>query len=213
MGWSGGRELTVGEAVRLLPLLGGRLMRGRVVAVLVDADSGRARATVLPRAGTGMDGARVWVIAGDSGTGSLTVYEGRLHVTDRPDEVELAELDLLADEPRRSALRAGARRPVLLLRPGKASRGTTSIDLSSTGCRVSVPPDQDLAAGQSVQVAVDLDAGRSVWADGEVVWVDPVARVAALRFIRVDPADSERLDRGVLAALSPHFGRHSPPPA
>jgi c-di-GMP-binding flagellar brake protein YcgR len=95
---------------------------------------------------------------------------------------------------------------VLLLRPGKVSRGTTSLDLSSTGCRVTIPDQQKLSPGQMLQVAVDLDAGRSVWADGQVVWVDDEAQVAALRFTRMDPADQERLDRRVLAALSPRFG-------
>jgi hypothetical protein len=154
-----------------------------------------------------MDGIRVWMISGvPERQDPVTAYEGRLLVTKLPGEVDLVDISLLADEPRRAALRAAARRPVLLLRPGKVSHGTTSLDLSSTGCRVTVPDHQQLSAGQILQVAVDLEAGSSVWTDGQVVWVDDEAQVAALRFTRVDPADQERIDRRVLAALSPRFG-------
>jgi len=204
--------LVMGEEIRLLPVVGGRLLHGRVVAVAEPDDPvGRwARVTALPRVGSWMDGVRVWVISGEPERSAVTVHEARLLVAPQPDEVELAELTLLADEPRRAALRAAAQRPVLLLRPGKVSSGTTSLDLSSTGCRVAVPAGQELSTGQQVQVAVDLDAGNSVWADGQVVWVDEEAGVAALHFTRMDPADRERLDRGVLAALSPRFGHPAP---
>jgi hypothetical protein len=202
--------LTVGEAIRLLPVVGGRLLQGTVVAV-PGGDPGDVggwiRVSVLPRVGGWMDGVRVWVLSGPGDRGPATVHEARLLVRSQLPDVNLTDISLLADEPRRNALRASARRPVLLLRPGKVSSGTTSLDLSSTGCRVTVPTGQELSAGQVVQVAVDLDAGSSVWADGQVVWVDDDAGVAALRFTRVDPADQERLDRGVLSALSPRFGR------
>lgn len=154
-----------------------------------------------------MDGTRVWMISGvPELQDPVTVYEGRLLITESPGEVDLVEISVLADEPRRTTLRAASRRPVLLLRPRKVSRGTASLDLSSTGCRVRVPDHQELAAGQLLQVAVDLDAGTSVWADGQVVWLNSETRVAALRFIRMDPANQERLDRHVLTALSPTFG-------
>lgn len=215
MGGNTGPGLAVGEELRLLPVVGGRLLHGTVVAVAdhhPGGPGGRVRVNVLPRVGGWMDGVQVWVLSGTGERGPATVYESRLLVRAQLPDVELTEISLLADEPRRHALRAAARRPVLLLRPGKVSSGTTSLDLSSTGCRVSLPTGQELAAGQVVQVAVDLDAGSSVWADGQVVWVDDVAQVAALRFTRVDPADQERIDRSVLAALSPRFGRTHPTP-
>jgi hypothetical protein len=156
-----------------------------------------------------MDGVRVWVLSSADEPGPMTVHEARLRVKPLRAEVELTEISRLADEPRRATLRAAARRPMLLLRPGKISSGTTSLDLSSTGCRMAVPDGQELAAGQVVLVAVDLDAGNSVWADGQVVWVDDDTHMAALRFTQLDPTDQERLDRGVLAALFPPLGRHS----
>lgn len=204
-----GPSLTVGEQIRLLPVVGGRLLHGTVVAVPGpdEPPGGRIRVQVLPRVGGWMDGVRVWALSGADDRGPATVHEARLLVRAQLPDVDLTDISLLADEPRRNALRAGAQRPVLLLRPGKVSSGTTSLDLSSTGCRVTLPRGQVLSAGQVVQVAVDLDAGSSVWADGQVVWVDDESNVAALRFTRVDPTDQERLDRGVLAALSPRFGR------
>ena len=209
-----GTGLIQGEQIRLLPVIGGRLLHGTVLAVPGDGlrvESG-ARVRVLPRVTGSMDGLRVWVISGVSEQAAVTVFQGRLLLTPQLGEVHLTDLALLADEPRRAALRAAARRPVLLLQPGKVSSGTTSLDLSSTGCRVNVPDGQKLATGQVLQVAVDLDTGSSVWADGQVVWVDDDAQVAALRFTRVDPADQERLDRGVLAALSPRAGDDAGPP-
>jgi hypothetical protein len=205
-----GPWLAVGEEVRLLPMIGGRLMQGRVLTVSVDPPDGAApsaRVRALPRVSAAMHGGRVWVICDVPEHAAVTVFQARLLLTARPGEVELAALTLLADEPRRAALRAAARHPVLLLQPGKVSTGTTSLDLSSIGCRVTIPDGQELLRGQVLQIAVDLDTGSSVWADGEVVWVDGDARVAALRFVRMDPADQERLDRGVLAALTPRAGQ------
>lgn len=205
-------RLNPGQAVRLLPVHGGRLVRGKVRWVAhVDPDAPPSvRVLVLPHLGSAMHGTRVWVTADLPDEGLLSVYEALVQLALPREEVDLVEVSLLADEPRRAALRAAAQRPVILLQPGKVSRGTVSLDLSSCGCRVAVPADQQLAAGQMVQVAVDLDAGRSVWADGQVVWVDDAQHVAALRFTRVDPVDQERLDRGVLEALSPRFGRRQP---
>lgn len=208
-----GTGLIQGEQIRLLPMIGGRLLHGTVLAVPGDGlpvGSG-ARVRVLPRVTGSMEGLRVWVISGVSEQAAVTVFQARLLLAPQLGEVELADLALLADEPRRAALRGAARRPVLLLQPGKVSSGTTSLDLSSTGCRVTVPDGQKLTTGQVLQVAVDLDTGSSVWADGQVVWVDDDAHVAALRFTRVDPADQERLDRGVLAALSPRAGYGAEP--
>jgi hypothetical protein len=208
---SGGPGFAVGEAVRLLPVTGGRLLHGTVVD-LSEPQEPRAwvRVAALPRVGGWMDGVRVWVLSGADDRGPATVHEARLLVRTRSPEVDLNEVSLLADEPRRKALRTATQRPVLLLRPGKVSSGTVSLDLSSTGCRVAVPGGQELSSGQVVLVAVDVDTGSSVWVDGQVVWVDDAAGVAALRFTRVDPTDQERLDRSVLSALSPRFGHSSP---
>lgn len=203
-----GPGLALGETVRLLPIVGGRLLYGTVVDLSeAQEPSAWVRVAALPWVGGRMDGVRVWVLSGAADRGSATVHVARLLVRTQAAEVDLTEVSLLADEPRRNALRTSAQRPVLLLRPGKVSSGTVSLDLSSTGCRVAVPSGQELSAGQVVLVAVDVDAGGSVWADGQVVWVDEAAGVAALHFTRIDPTDQERIDRSVLAALSPRFGR------
>jgi hypothetical protein len=203
-----GPGLALGEAVRLLPVVGGRLLHGTVVDLSgTQEPRDWVRVAALPWVGGRMDGVRVWVLSGAGDRGPATVHVARLMVRTQASEVDLTEVSLLADEHRRNALRTSAQRPVLLLRPGKVSSGTVSLDLSSTGCRVAVPRRQKLAAGQVVLVAVDVDAGSSVWADGQVVWVDEAAGVAALRFTRIDPADQERIDRSVLSALSPRFGR------
>ena len=134
---------------------------------------------------------------------SLRVHEADLSVDDRDrSTVELHDVRHLADERRRAHLRVAAQAPVLLVEPGRRSRGTTTIDLSAGGCRVVLGYGQSLHTGQAVQVALDIDAGSTVWADGEVVRVDDVRHEAALRFTRLDPVDSERLERRLLSSLS-----------
>ena len=96
---------------------------------------------------------------------------------------------------------------VLLFRPGKASKGTRTRDLSSTGCRVALPATKQLTGGQVLQIAVDVDHGATVWADGTVVWVDEAAQEAALQFTRLDPLDAQRIDWQVYSALTAQAGR------
>lgn len=194
-----------GMEVSLLPIHGGRMLRGTVSWVSIDSkgEPVAARVSGVPGLGTMLHGTRVWMTNRPVDGGLLVVFEGvALLPGVLRGDVDLVDLSLLADEPRRAALRTATQRPALLVHPGRASRGTTTLDLSSSGCRVQVPFDQPLAAGQSLQVVVEVDHGRAVWADSQVVWVDDDTHIAALRFTRLDPADQERLDRRVLTSLS-----------
>lgn len=190
--------LAPGQAVSLLPVHGGRLVHGTV-----DAARGQHRVVRLAAGVATLlrDGA-VWVMSRGEDE-SLQVHEAHLGTAgeDRS-RVELTDVRHLADERRRAHLRVAAQAPVLLVEPGRRSRGTTTIDLSAGGCRVVLGYGQTLQRGQPVQVALDIDAGSTVWADGEVVRVDDARHEAALRFTRLDPSDSERLERRLLSSLS-----------
>ena len=190
--------LAPGSAVSLLPVHGGRLVHGTVESAQAQRRVVRLAAGVA----TLLRGGGVWVMSrGDDE--SLRVHEADLSVDDRDrSTVELHDVRHLADERRRAHLRVAAQAPVLLVEPGRRSRGTTTIDLSAGGCRVVLGYGQSLHTGQAVQVALDIDAGSTVWADGEVVRVDDVRHEAALRFTRLDPVDSERLERRLLSSLS-----------
>lgn len=190
--------LAPGRTVSLLPVHGGRLVHGTVEQARAQERVVRLDAGVA----TLLRDSAVWVMSrGDDE--SLQVHEAQLRVggSDRS-TVELVDVRHLADERRRAHLRVAAQAPVLLVEPGRRSRGTTTIDLSAGGCRVALGYGQTLHRGQAVQVALDIDAGSTVWADGEVVRVDDVRHEAALRFTRLDPTDSERLERRLLAGLS-----------
>jgi len=176
-------------------------LHGTVAAV--DDDGVKVHLPAGPPAHRIPHGTPVWMTARGPDEGTLTAYRGvAAPPGDLRGEIRLTDLVLLVDEPRRTALRVTAERPILLIRPGRSSRATTTIDLSSTGCRVAMRPEQPLARGETLLVAVVVDHGGAVWADGQVVRVDEAQHEAALRFTRVEPSDAERLDRRVLSVLS-----------
>jgi hypothetical protein len=194
-----------GAPVTLVPVRGAGTVHGEVT--LWTASAGGAVVTSRVRAGLGaasaLYGERVWVSARTSQTSALVVFHAIGQPVDaRRDELELTGVTLLASETRRGTLRAQVARPVLLLRDGAPSRGTSTVDLSSSGCRVRLPEGQDYQEGERLQAAVEVDAGPAVWARGEVVRVDRDLAEVALRFLEVDDADRDRLDRDVLTWFS-----------
>lgn len=205
------------QPVSLLPANGGRIVHGVVAAVAGPGGPNAPGDTGGHPHGTDAAAARIRLDAGvaallrdeavyvSSRTPDerLRVHEAVAHVVDGDRSlVDLTDLRLIGDERRRAHLRAATQAPVLLVEPGRRSRGTTTIDLSAGGCRVVLAYGQTLQPGQILQVALDVDAGATIWADGEVVRVDEVRHEAALRFTRLDPSDSERVERRLLRSLS-----------
>ncbi|MBL8929618.1 MAG: PilZ domain-containing protein [Kineosporiaceae bacterium] len=148
-------------------------------------------------------GERVWVRLRTPQ--ALVVLRAVAHpVAGRPDEIELTGVSGLAVESRRQAVRARLVRPILLVRDGVAARGTQTLDLSATGCRVRLPEDQVLEPGDRLQTVVTDSSGESLWLRSEVVRVDADRGEVALHFIEIADADRDRLDREVLSWHSRH---------
>lgn len=198
-------EPEVGAPVTLRPVSGGGTVHGEIS--LWSASAGGVVVTSRVRASfgavTALRGERVWLTTRTAGSAALVVFHAVGQPVDaRRDELELTGVTLLGSESRRAALRAQVARPVLLMRDGVPSRGTSTVDLSASGCRVRLPEGQDYREGERLRTAVDVDAGGTVWARSEVVRVDRDAAEVALRFVEVEDADRERLDRDVLTWFS-----------
>lgn len=146
---------------------------------------------------------------------SVRTRQGRLHVLrgravrrqDARDVLELHDLEHLATESRRDHLRSAMEHAVLLVRYGTRMRRTTTSDLSASGCLIRPLPEPGISPGQRVRAALALDTARDpasfVWAETEVSRVERATGHIALRFIEVEPADRDRLDRHVLGSLTP----------
>jgi PilZ domain len=158
--------------------------------------------TARVRVGTGaasvLNGHRVWVRA-TAGQGMVVVQAVAKPVAGRRDEIELTGVVALAVETRRTAVRARLERAIVLLRDGTPSRGTTTLDLSSSGCRLRLPDDEPLAPGERLQTVVTGQDGDPMLLLGEVVWVDTDAGEAALHFVEVSDADRFALEHDVLS--------------
>lgn len=198
-------EPEVGAPVTLRPVSAGASVHGEIT--LWTASAGGVVVTSRVRTGLGavsaLRGERLWLTTRTHRTASLVVFHAvGQPVISRPDELELTGVTLLGSETRRTALRAHVARPVLLVQDGMPSRGTSTVDLSATGCRVRLPQGQELRAGEQVRTAVDVEGGETVWARSEVVRVDRDASEVALRFVEVEDAGRELLDRDVLTWFS-----------
>jgi len=197
--WGG---LGEGTPITVHPVHSRHTVRGHLLGG-PEAGWADVRAKVTPAAALSTSGEPVWVTYRSPVDGALVVLRAiAREVPHSHGEVELGQARRVADERRRAALRAATRCPALLVQPGRRSRGTNTVDLSSLGCRVGLPGGPGIEVGQAVQIALDVDHGSTVWADGVVVWIDEQRREAAMRFTRVTGADAERLDRRVLTALA-----------
>jgi hypothetical protein len=189
----------------LVPVTSGAPVLGELT--LWSASDAGTVVTIRVRTGLGavtsLRGERVWVVTRPDGDGGLVVFQavGQV-VSPERDELELTGVTWLAAETRRTALRAQVARPVLLVRDGVPSRGTQTVDLSSTGCRVQLPEGQTLTAGERLQAAVDTQDGSTVWVRSEVVRVDEGLAQVALRFVDLTVEDRDLIDRDVLAWFS-----------
>lgn len=148
-------------------------------------------------------GTQVWVRL--RAPEALIVVRGLAHpVAGWPDEIELTGVTGLAVEARRQAVRARLVRPILLLTAGGPARGTQTLDLSATGCRVRLPEDLGYQPGDVLETVVTDSRGENLRLRSEVVRVDTERGEAALHFIEIADADRDRLEREVLGWHSRH---------
>lgn len=177
-------------------------------------------------------GQRVWVRAA-SPDGGARVIEGVAGASG-PQRLHLTGVVALAVESRRAAPRAGHRAPVrismdayalghasdvqreLSRQPLPAEESASSeelaaaaahgetVDLSTSGARVALPPDDLERARRAGSISIEVGLGSdTVHLGGEVVRVDDAAGEVAVRFLDLDESGRARLERAVLTELSP----------
>jgi len=190
----------IGAPAVIVPVEGTEPVAGEVT--LWSPGGGGIVVTSRVRVGVGpvgaLSGERVWVRM-RAPEAMVVVQAVAQPVAGHRDELELTGVTGLAVEVRRSAVRARLTRPILLMHEGTPSRGTETLDLSSTGCRVRLPVDQVLQPGDRLQTVVTDSAGATMCVRSEVVRVDVERDEAALRFVDLADADRDRIDRDVLA--------------
>ncbi len=164
---------------------------GMVVTARVDVGEGAAWT---------LNGRQVWVRA-RAPEAMIVVRAVAQVVSGLPEQIELTGVAGLAVEPRRTAPRARLERTILLLRDGAPARGTWTLDLSSSGCRVRLDPEQPLLLGDRVQTVISGAEGEPMWLLSEVVRIDLESGEAALHFVEVDDSDRNTLERDVLTWL------------
>jgi len=182
----------------IVPIDGGEPVAGEVTMWSAGSLVMTGRVRVGAGAASVLNGHRVWVRA-TAAQGLVVVQAVAKPVAGRRDEIELTGVVGLAVETRRTAVRARLERAIVLLRDGAPSRGTTTLDLSSSGCRLRLPEDQPLSPGERLQTVVTGQAGDPMLLLGEVVWVDSEAGEAALHFVEVSDADRFALEHDVLS--------------
>lgn len=188
----------LGAPVVIVPMDGEEPVAGEVTVWSTGGIVVTGRVQVGAGAASALNGRRVWARA-RAPEGMVVVQAVAQQVAARRDELELTGVIGLAVEARRAAVRARLQRSILLLRDGVPSRGTWTIDLSSTGCRVRLPQDQQLTRGDRLRTVVSGSGGEPMLLLSEVVWVDADAAEAALHFVEVSDSDRNALERDVLS--------------
>lgn len=195
---------SIGAPAVIVPVEGAEPVAGEVT---VWSPGGGIVVTIRVRINLGsvteLLGTQVWVRV--RAPEALIVVRGLAQpVGGRPDEIELTGVTGLAVEARRQAVRARLVRPILLLSTGGPPRGTQTLDLSATGCRVRLPEGHSLQPGDLLETVVTDSRGENLRLRSEVVRVDAGRGEAALHFVEIADGDRDRLEREVLAWHSRH---------
>lgn len=154
-----------------------------------------------PRTVEALDGQRVWVSteAGDEDHVVPHAVFQAVAQAHRDDELTLTGVMLLASETRRGAVRAPASLPVHLTTDEGVADART-VDYSRSGLRLEgtgLPQPHS-----TVDVSLALEKGLEVHGRGEVLRVDAETGEAVVRFVELDPAAAEALERSVLTELA-----------
>ncbi len=151
---------------------------------------------------------RVWVLARTSQTDTLVVFEAIAQARGA-DVLSLTGVVAIAHESRRRAVRAATVCPVMVDLPSGEPLRTQTVDLSSSGCRIIVPPGRQLSAETTVDLVVELEAHGPVRASGDVLRVDDERGEAVVRFVEIAPEDGGRIERVVLRQIREQVARAS----
>ena len=160
-----------------------------------------ARVGTTPEAVALLGGGPVWVST-RTDAGRLVVLSASARpIPGRHDELVLTGGTDLVHGVRRAAVRAPLDRPAVLLTEA-GPHPARALDLSRSGCRLRVAPDDArLALDDRVRLEVDLPAGAPLRALGRVLRVDVELRLLAVHFEGLSASDGERVDVAVFHAL------------
>lgn len=149
---------------------------------------------------TRLRGERLWLSA-TTAAGSLLVFEGVGQQAGAPDQLGVTGMASVARESRRSAVRVEAERPAYLRLSDERVIAARTVDLSRLGARIALPAGLTVRAQTSLTVSVDIDEGDSVTVSGTVLRADDERGQVVVQFTRVEKADRDRLEDGVLARV------------
>lgn len=200
---STGRELAPrpGERVRVLPSSASGAWTGTVTVWDAAAPAG-CLVSLKDDGGRGLEGRQIWVGAHHRWAPFMVWFEAGVVATFMDTEVALAGVTPLSIEPRREAVRANLRGCATLTLHGGMTALADVADISSGGCRLTMPGHLLPIVGQDVTLDIILGSVE-VSSRATVTRVEGVApSTVALRFLDLEASQREVVDRAVLASLS-----------
>jgi hypothetical protein len=148
-------------------------------------------------------GERLWLSGYEAARAELVVFEVVAQLPTRYADTSLTLTGVLpiARERRRRAVRAPSRHPIRLTFADGTSAEGVAVDLSRTGCRISLNRS-DLVGpvGTSADLELELPGGEKLALGGDIVRVEGLTRELALHF-RPTEIDLTPIDRLVYATV------------
>jgi len=193
-------DLARGRLVSLLPRAGGHSWAGTVRAWHASAGHVVARIHADEDAVSSLDHHQVWLstVTRDADELGITIFAGRAYAVAR-ESLELDGVVQLADEPRRSAVRATGSTVTLPPSEGPQHRVAT-LDISRSAVRLPVGPG-GWVYDDPLDLVVHLGDTRSINVVARLLRVDMETRTVVLLFNDLLDDDAAAIDRFVLAQL------------
>ena len=196
--------LAGGRRVSLLPRSGGHAFPATVRDWQAVEDHVVAHVDAEPEAVTMLDHHRVWLstVSRSGDELGITIFAGKAHAVSS-DLLELVGVVRLADERRRTAVRAGSCSVAVHAADGNEHR-VAAIDVSRGGVRLPVD-GRGWSFPDPVRLSLDLDATTTVHTTGALLRVDLEAGAVILRLGELSDTDAAAIDRFALGRLGrPH---------
>jgi len=186
---------------------------GRDVVVLAELESWDASPsglvvtsliTTTPEIAAMLDGERTWASTYTPLTNTLVVFEGVASRArqDRPDQLVISGVSVIAREHRRAEPRAHVPCGVRLHVDQSLEVTGRTLDLSRSGCRIEVDHADDLVVGDLATAELVLDDATVVRTDCRVLRLDEASGQAVLQFEGMDDTGMAALSRSVFSRLS-----------
>jgi hypothetical protein len=151
-------------------------------------------------------GQRLWLSGYEATRDELVVFEVVAQLPSRYADTSLTLTGVLpiAHEPRRRAVRAVTRHPVRMTFADGTSAEGIAVDLSRTGCRISLNRSDFVGPlGTTAELELELPGGDKFGLTGDIVRVEGLTGELALHF-RPTEIDLSPIDRLVYATVRRH---------